>query len=249
VVICGAGPSLEKGLAHLKDLQERYLIIADDAAYSRVLAAGVSPDLVISGDPQEKVADFFECHRPGDLVAMAPYQSPATIDMIPDTDSVFFTDWFTTPEKMPFLDWAIQTFFGMDIEYYGGLMMGGNVTSYAISLAVRMGAGTVIFIGENLSFESRDDRRDRTELCSAKDMHGNWVLTSVAFLAFRHFYEDVFFEIALEEGYPKFVNATGDGILINKCEVLEPGKALKKYAGAKRDYAAELRGHIRDYSK
>lgn len=51
-LIIGAGPSLEKILPHLKELQERCVTVCVETALRALLRVGVQPDFVILTDPQ-----------------------------------------------------------------------------------------------------------------------------------------------------------------------------------------------------
>ena len=51
-LIIGAGPSLEKLLLYIKDLQERCVTVCVETALKALLRAGVQPDFVILTDPQ-----------------------------------------------------------------------------------------------------------------------------------------------------------------------------------------------------
>src|SRR5262245_60352828 len=55
-IVIGAGPSLDATLAAIRDLQDRALLISVDTAVRPLLAAGITPHLVVSVDPSEENA-------------------------------------------------------------------------------------------------------------------------------------------------------------------------------------------------
>lgn len=51
-IVLAAGPSLDEVLPHLRELRERFLLIAVDTSYRAALEAGVAPDFLVVVDPQ-----------------------------------------------------------------------------------------------------------------------------------------------------------------------------------------------------
>ena len=70
-IIVGAGPSLDKNINLIGRAQGHSIIISSDAALKPLLSQGVVPSIVVSLDPQEEVAKFFQgvSHRGMTLIA------------------------------------------------------------------------------------------------------------------------------------------------------------------------------------
>ena len=89
-IIVGAGPSLDKNINLLGRAQGHSLILASDAALKPLLSHGVLPSIVVSLDPQEEIAKFFQgvSHRGMPLVAPSIIH-PRVLDLW-QGDVIFF---------------------------------------------------------------------------------------------------------------------------------------------------------------
>ncbi len=70
-IIVGAGPSLDKNINLMGRAQGHSIILASDASLKPLLLQGILPSMVISLDPQEEIAKFFQgvSHRGMTLIA------------------------------------------------------------------------------------------------------------------------------------------------------------------------------------
>lgn len=228
-VVVGAGPSLDRSLAALRNLSGRALVIATDTASRPLLTAGIEPDLVVSVDPGEATVrhlwDLPPC--PGtSLVAEASVHPDALRGFAGRTFLVGLGN-----EPWPWL--ARQ---GAGRSSLGVL---GTVLTCTFDLAVRMGCDPIVFMGADLAYTDgrpycrgvayeEEWRRladwgtsldqqwkgqiEERQTHEAPDIHGRPTRTTVVFTATRSWIVDRVAEVS-EIGGRRVLNATGGGIL------------------------------------
>jgi hypothetical protein len=143
-LIVAAGPSLDESVEEIKQVQERFVIIAVDTAVRTLLYHGIHPHLVVTTDPTKDNARHFdgvELH-PNTVFAFTPDCQASNIQMHQShphklclfDDSTHLSDWmqkhlgFTTILKRPL-----------------------NVSEAAVRLAVHLGFDTIVFTGLDLA--------------------------------------------------------------------------------------------------
>lgn len=244
-VVVNAGPSLDKALEPLREFQDRYLIIVVDAAYQKVVDAGIDPDVTITLDSSEHTGIFFEKHRSGDLVALCPIQHPGLVNSIPASDIAPYT----TNAKENALWWElINSYMSGKDNYFGRLFSGGSVGTVAGCLATFLMCDPIIMVGLDLSFQKPEQRRNDQPLVETEDIFGNKVLTMKAFLISRDWYQELCFRDRWLEGSgisrPRWINATGGGILRKNCELTGPG-ILEELVGPEINHKWHLRKRLK----
>ncbi len=142
-LVLAGGPSLETILPILKNLAERYLIIAVDTAVSAALRAGVQPDIITAVDPQYWNTRHLD--RCGDKAGNALVLA----------ESATHPGVFRTLHGRP---WLTRTKFplGTLLEDAAGikgeLKAGGSVATAAWDLARFLGCKTLTIAGLDLGF-------------------------------------------------------------------------------------------------
>jgi hypothetical protein len=140
MVIVAPGPSLAKNAALLPRLKGKAIICAFSHSLKPVLAAGVTPDLVLSVDPQDVRYHFAgldvseTCLVNAATVHPALYELPAARRL-------------SLSANCAVDDWIFGAL-GVDAMCPGG----GSVATTALSLALRWQCEPVIFLGLDLSF-------------------------------------------------------------------------------------------------
>lgn len=254
-IVVAAGPSLDANLESLRRVVDRALLIAVDTALRPLLAAGISPHLVVAVDPQEvngrHMMDLPDTSGTG-LVAEGSIDTGALSGFRGRT----FV--FKVSDHQP---WRWLRPFGVD---RGVLRAWGSVLTTAFDLSCRMGCDPVVFTGADLAYTDgcvhcrnttheaewsqletddariRAQQRDIEELATAAepDIHGRPAATAPKFVQFR----DWLVSRALNEPGRRVVNATGAGILhggvIVQADLASLG--LRDVATG----AEALRGHI-----
>jgi hypothetical protein len=144
-VIVGAGPSLEKNIHILRDIQERVLIIATDTALSILYENGIKPDFVVSVDPQDKNTLYllYSQFKEAWLVIDAAASFLSLIKYNP-SKTIFFDTIFPLYE-------SLKPFWGEK----GSLLSGGSVSTNAFDFARFLGCSPIVFVGQDLAYSRK----------------------------------------------------------------------------------------------
>ncbi len=139
-IIVGAGPSLAESLDLLKQHKDNAIIIACDTALPILHHHGISPDFVVTVDPQEKNSLYLRYTPNKDHYLIADPSvhdsSFENYDKLILMDSIF-------PLYKPF-----EHFWGS----CGLLASGGSVSTSAFDFARKIQADPIIMIGQDLAF-------------------------------------------------------------------------------------------------
>ena len=144
VVVCGAGPTLEEGMPHLKKISERanVALIAADMAYRPLLRAGIHPRYAISCETTPR--DFFAGLDTSKTTLLAfSCVCPRTVREW--KGPIRFYNWLLRGEPWD----ALWNEAGTSL---GFAATGSIVTSQALSIALGCGAQSVMLAGNDLGF-------------------------------------------------------------------------------------------------
>jgi hypothetical protein len=225
-VIAAAGPSLDRALPQLRDVDRRALLIACDTALRPLLASGIAPPLVVGVDPSDLNARHFLS-----LPACAStwLVSESAIDH--QAAHVFDgrTFWYRVSNHEP---WPWLNELGIDV---GQIDVWGSVLTAAFQVAVLAGCDPIVIVGADLSFPggrpyargttyeldwALDTARavrledvwqrqiSATPRVTAKDVGGRDVETTPALVSFRDW-----LVARVQRSGRRVINATGAGIL------------------------------------
>ncbi len=140
-IIVSAGPSLDKNILYLKDMEKRGIIISTDTALKPLLSLNIEPHFVVAGDPS-----YFNYLHLKNIKTKKTY-----LITEPSVDSRVFDEFkdkvFLTIFDKPLLE-LLENFIG-EISH---LNTWGTVASLALEVAHFMGASPILFIGQDLSF-------------------------------------------------------------------------------------------------
>jgi hypothetical protein len=239
-IIVGAGPSLDKNINLLIRAQEHSLILASDAALKPLLLQGVTPSIVVSLDPQEEIAKFFQgvSHRGMTLVAPSIIH-PRVLDLW-GGGVVFFHKH--APDIPALEDIANE------IPKIGRLTPGGSVLSVAYDLAFQSGTNPIIFTGQDLSYpkkktHSRDSEDENIDLDSTAekqrenivyeiDINGCSIPTLKSMSVSKQWF-DWAFTTWKRPGLTEIINCSEAGILTKNCSLMPLSEAIYKYCNKK----------------
>jgi hypothetical protein len=225
-VIAAAGPSLDRALPLLRDVDRRALLIACDTALRPLLAGGIAPPLVVGVDPSDLNARHFLS-----LPACAGtwLVSESAIDR--QATHVFEgrTFWYRVSNHEP---WPWLNELGIDV---GQIDVWGSVLTAAFQVAVLAGSDPIVIVGADLSFPggrpyargttyefdwaletARGARLEDVWLrqisasprVTAKEVNGGDVETTPALVSFRDW-----LAARGQRSGRRVINATGAGIL------------------------------------
>ena len=225
VIIVAAGPSLDKNVAQLKTIDRKtdeYVILAVGTVYKKLLNMGIKPDYVIIIEANESII--------------------SQISGVEDTEVpllILSTAYRELARKYQGKKYLIDQY-----EYdhaedhakkYGYKLYstGGSVTTTATSVAITLGARTIIFIGFDLSYPdgishadgtSGKKKLDTTGFVGVESIDGTIVYATNVFIIYRNWIEN---EIKKHPDI-EFIDATEGGAKIAGTKIMSLEDALKK---------------------
>ena len=140
MVIVAPGPSLAKNVGQLRALRGRAIIAAFSHSLKPVLAAGVTPDLVITVDPQDVRYHFAGCDVSQTCIVNAATVHPSLFELPAPR-------FMTLSANSAIDDWLFDA-----VGHEALVPGGGSVATSAFSLALRWKCDPIIFVGLDLSF-------------------------------------------------------------------------------------------------
>lgn len=229
-VIVSAGPSLEKNIYLLKDIQKKAIIIAVDTALKPLCAHGIYPNFVLTIDPQKKNSKYFRNTDTSKSVLIA--ESSVDHEAIEAFKGpVYFIDSI----------FPLSKYFMKALGCRGDITMGGSVSTAAFDFALRVGSNPIIMVGLDLSFpyhqthingsyheenffteinklDSYDSRIYKIlvsgNLKEEKNIYGDIVFMDARFQMYRNWYESQ----CSNRADIKFYNATEGGVALKNME-------------------------------
>jgi hypothetical protein len=228
-LIVGAGPSLEKNIHLLNNVQGRAAIIAVDTALLPLVSAGVSPTITVMLDPQPGVSRFFAGVNTSRKTLVAPsIASPKALSEWKG-EIVFYNKF--APDIPALTRIASQS------QELGYLIPGGSVLSVGLDLAFRMGAPSIGFAGQDLSYppggqayvsgtaygdmeasgvlESAEE-----EIVHEMDIFGRSLRTKRSLSVTKQWMEWAFVNLRRDSGKAEFYNLTEGGVVTRECGVI-----------------------------
>ncbi len=248
-VLVSAGPSLNKNIHLLKEVKNKYFIIAVYTAYRPLQKAGIEPDLIVSVDINQALYDE---HKNG-------------ID-VPGAFSIFSNDSVKDKNKHKYnnlikvkSDYAKYYF---PEKFKDRLLISdnscGTVASVALDILVQNGANPIIFMGQDLGYTDDGkthvdgsfydenleivDSKTKEFFTEAKEgynkdeiyVKGNFadkIKTDMMMYSFIQWFNIYIGNIKKEQG-TTFINATEGGAYIEGTEVMTFKDVIEKYEAA-----------------
>jgi hypothetical protein len=253
-ILVSAGPSLDKNIHELRHCSDRALILATDTTLKPLLAAGIEPHFVLTGDPN--YANYL--HLKGVPVNRALLVAEST------AHPACFEDFSGRTVVCSYENSSLRSIAGI-LNHKGVLRAWGSVATMALDFAFLLGCDPVIFVGQDLAHSSNrtycsglyfqddwfagnigpedwqkrwDEHRSQYRVIQMTDIFGHPVETTDRLAAYWNWITK---EIEAHKGI-RFVNATEGGILKDGVEVISLREALFRYAVSKR----AIRQHIQD---
>jgi hypothetical protein len=185
-IIVSPGPSLEKNIDHLRSVQGRALIIAPAQTLTRLVRAGVIPDVVMVTDPLDLTAD--------------PYRFLDLADQCPDSILIAkgnchyqvlnagFKRVFWSLNGTPDDHWLADLFEMQPLN-----ISGGSVSVSAFRLAVNWGCAPIALVGQDLALSGdrqyAGERANNTTATSSlhelPGFHGGTVLSPTSYFMYH----------------------------------------------------------------
>jgi len=137
-----AGPSLDCALPIIKEYADKGIIFCCDTALPALIDNDITPDFVITVDPQERSAEHFENY----------YDCAATLIFTPTSASEIVRRY--TGRKFVVLQkgHSITGSFEKLLGHKGFTHAGGSVSCIGLDLLMNMGCNPLVFVGMDYSF-------------------------------------------------------------------------------------------------
>jgi hypothetical protein len=139
-LIVSAGPSLDKNIHELRGFQDNVLILSTDTALKPLLAAGIDPHFVLTGDPSyENFLHLKGAPAKESLVVAEASSYPAVFD---EFQGRMLTCTFENSSLRSLSD---------ILGNKGSLRAWGSVATIALDFALLLQCNPIIFIGQDLA--------------------------------------------------------------------------------------------------
>ncbi len=146
--VVGVAPSLDDSIKDLKAAKGRAIILSTDAALRALLANGITPDLVISFDCQEKQRLLWEGVKDAPPCLFNSCTHPDSISSYPGP--VLFYNQYHTQDDL------CKLILPTVLPELGQIPSGGTVGTMAILAAHLMGCNPICAVGMDFCFKQKD---------------------------------------------------------------------------------------------
>lgn len=207
VIIVSAGPSLDKNIDLLKEVNEEIFILATGRTLKLLIEKGIRVDMFCIIDPTEELM-FKQIEGLANLQVPMAFLNTANHKVVKA---------YRGPKYIAYTEESPET-------QEGRIDSGGSVATVALELAIKFGANPIIFIGQDLAYTNLKSHCNNSISMSTiengsitkkvKDIHGKYIPTTLALLSFKWWIEQ---KIRKTPGI-KFINATEGGAYIEGCE-------------------------------
>lgn len=239
-IIVSAGPSLEKNIHLLKEIQHKFVIICGARTLKALTNIGVTPDFVCAVDPQDItytiMKNELDCKVPLVFMESANYKLVSEYK----GSKILFSNEGMEP--------YIKSIVGKAVD---SLMQGGSVAHACMGLSYYLGCNPIIFIGQDLAYTGDKFHAESTKAMEnpgdvavtefeknkeqwqnmngqniyVKDINGDLVRTSAILNSYREEFEDL-----IEKCHGvTFLNSTEGGAHIIGTEIISLKEAIEKY--------------------
>ncbi len=140
-VIVAAGPSLDYNISELYKHRKKFIIIAVDTVYGKLLDYGIIPHFTMTIDPQNKSYYHFKNSELRNFFVACPICSNRVVNHLKNKCLFFVSDY------------PASIYFESVTSHKGQLSTsGGSVSTVALLFAEYIGLNPVILIGQDLSY-------------------------------------------------------------------------------------------------
>lgn len=235
-ILVAAGPSLDKNIHLLRDIQQNVLIMAVDTALPALLAHGIQPHFVAAIDGDEVIYEKIAAcasHAHGTSLLCQGHVTPKIVKTFP-ADTIF---WAFSGNELE--QWIYESLF----DRKQTLEMGAwSVAHFNLAAAILMGASPIIFIGQDLAYSHNRDHAAHTVLTESNHMakilreqnddlvwvdgwDGGKVPTHRGFYGVKRLFE----EVLSQHPDRHFINATEGGARLEGAEHIPLSTALANH--------------------
>lgn len=245
-IIVSAGPSLEKNIDNLNGYENEFLILTGARTLKGLLDRNIKPDIIAVLDPGEKMYKMVEDYIKTEEIPLFFYEG-TNADVVKNHKGTKILSRYSHSYSK-FIEEVTQ----MPIIEGNG---GGSVAHYMTLHALYMGCNPIIFIGQDLAYESQKKYSDFArikgevieEIKNENDVYvtginDTLVRSDIYLDAFRTGFENII------NRFPNidFINATEGGARIHGAIEMSLKDALKQYKQQiKKDFCPEYTVNIK----
>lgn len=226
-IVVSAGPSLEKNIHELKDVQGNFIIITGARSLSALIKNNIIPDFICMVDPGDInsvfIKDYLEYNIPLVFLENTSYEALGLY-------------------KGPKILFSGNPLTSHILEYnVNGLLAGGSVAHTCTSFASYIGCDPIVFIGQDFAytgekfhadssaFEEDNKINNKIDFIEAEDIFGNLVKTDRKLNLYR-----INMEKIIKEYKDKvFINSTEGGAHMKGTIVQPLNKTIEEYGKEK----------------
>jgi hypothetical protein len=251
-VIVSAGPSLDKNIHQLRGYEDQILILATDTALKPLIAAGIEPHFVLTGDPSHTNYLHLKGAQSKKALLVAETTSfPASIDEFEGRTIACI-----------FENSSLRSLSDL-LGNKGTLRAWGSVATMALDFAMLLGCNPIAFIGQDLAhtdgriycsglcfdeewFAGIDgpvqyqaqlkNLRSHRRTIPIEDIFGKSIESSDKLTAYRNWMTKVFHD------HPEvqFINATEGGILRENVAIASLAEVLHRHCRKRQDLRSRV---------
>ncbi|WP_315121938.1 6-hydroxymethylpterin diphosphokinase MptE-like protein [uncultured Clostridium sp.] len=226
-IIASAGPSLEKNVHELKEVQDKFIIITGARSLSTLIKNNIIPDFICMIDPIEFNCKFIEDYL--------DYRIPL---IFYENTSYMAMNLYKGPKVLFSENPLISSILEYDV---GNLLSGGSVAHNCTSFASYIGCNPIIFIGQDFAYTEekfhadssafKEDNKvsNKIDFIEVKDVFGNLVKTDRKLNLYRTNME----EIIKYYNNKTFINSTEGGAHIEGTIVQTLDRTIEEYGKEK----------------
>jgi hypothetical protein len=223
-VLVAAGPSLNKNMHLLKELQDRALIISCDASFLPLMKKGIRPHLVTSLERTPGVDLFYSGieNFSGIYFIALPILMPEVLDAF---------------KGRKFIAYRAFSHFNWLEEEKGSLAVGTSVANLAFKILAQLGCDPIILIGQDLAYAEDGDTHVKGNIFGSSNEHikkkptielegnnGKPVKSEKLWEIMKYTYEE---DVSAYKG--RCINATEGGAKILGTEIMSFKEAISRY--------------------
>ena len=249
-ILVSAGPSLDKNIKYLKEVNDRAFIIVVDSALNKMAAEDVPFHMTITID-SKKPLRLFESKKIKDKPMAVSFASRA--GALDEHRGKLF---FETAIGGEYYDDIIKEKTKKSYMFLGS---GGSVANDAFDLLVAMGFRKIILVGQDLAFtdgrkhaqgfdKSEKDNKDMTgrHIVNVEGYYGGTIETDIQMDVYREWFEH-FLEIP--DYNITLINATEGGAKIKGSHQMTLKEAIDKYCIKQYDFNGMIENIAPYFSK
>ncbi|HOQ01517.1 MAG TPA: DUF115 domain-containing protein [Acetivibrio clariflavus] len=241
-ILVSAGPSLKKNVHLLKELKDKCIIMAAGTAVTVLQDFGITPHFMMGIDAGENEGRIHERVTAKDIYflysnqvspkSLRSYQGPKFLMNYP-------------------MDLYTNEFFKRQNIKSDFFLSGPSVANTCFDVLYKMGCNPIILVGQDLAFTDESTyanqqpgvlseriRENKGAYVKVKDIYGNDVYTTPAFLAMKNWFEGYFEKV---EQRVEIINATEGGLNIEYAKNETLANVMDKYQFKKQDFDRDIK--------